>query len=122
CHAFSSEEGQSGPDPHAKTWDLGENSLAFCESEMRFVKRARSRLIDFVVEDGKSWEKAREVYEGLLWQQMSALSVASNWIGGAYTNKYHKGDPNAPDPIVPVDVVRQRQALRFIVDYAFNEE
>ncbi len=121
-HGFSSEEGQAGPDPHAKVWDLGENSLDFADSEIRFVQQVRPLLLDRVVKDGESWEKARDGYTSLLYRQMRAVSTAANWIGGAYFNKLHKGDADATDPIRPVEVERQRRALTFIFDNAFHED
>ncbi len=120
-HAFSSEEGQSGPDPHAKVWDLGENSLDYAASQMVFVNHARDRFLEKAVKEGDSWQKARQIYSQLLYNQMGAMSTAAHWIGGAHFNKYHKGDPGAPDPIRPVDVERQRRALKFIIDNAFDE-
>lgn len=121
-HQFTSDEGSSGPDPHAKVWDLGENSLDFADSEMRFVNKVRAELLDKVVDEGESWVKAREGFNALLQKQLSAMSVASNWIGGVHFNRYHKGDEGAPDPVRPVDVERQRRALQFITDNAFKDD
>ncbi|MCW5776970.1 MAG: zinc-dependent metalloprotease [Phycisphaeraceae bacterium] len=121
-HGFSSEEGQPGPDPHAKTWDLGENSLDFADAEMRFVRHVRPKLLDKAVKDGEPWEKARQTWSQLLGKQLGALSTASHWVGGAHFNKYRKGDPGAPEPIRPVDVERQRRALKFIIENAFRDE
>ncbi|HRQ71825.1 MAG TPA: zinc-dependent metalloprotease [Phycisphaerales bacterium] len=121
-HGFSSEEGQPGPDPHAKTWDLGENSLDFADAEMRFVRHVSPKLLDKAVKDGEPWEKARQTWSQLLGKQLGALSTASHWVGGAHFNKYRKGDPGAPEPIRPVDVERQRRALKFIIENAFRDE
>ncbi len=121
-HAFQSDEGSSGPDPHSKVWDLGENSLDFADSEMRFVHKVRSELLDKMVEDGQSWVKAREGFNALLQKQLSAMSVASSWIGGVHFNRNHKGDEGAADPVRPVDVERQRRAMRFITENAFMDK
>ena len=121
-HAFTSDEGSSGPDPHAKVWDLGENSLDFADSEMRFVHKVRGELLDKVVQDGDSWKKAREGFNTLLYKQLRAMGTASNWIGGVYFNSFKKGDADAPPPAVPVQVERQRRALEFILDNGFNEK
>lgn len=120
-HAFSSDEGQQGPDPHAKVWDLGENSLDYADNQLRLAKRIRAKLLTDVVKDNEPWQKAREAYQQTLGMQMGALSTASNWIGGAHTNKFRKGDEGAPDPIRPVDVERQRRALAMICANAFTE-
>ncbi len=121
-HAFTSDEGSSGPDPHAKVWDLGENSLDFADSEMRFVNKVRGELLDKVVEEGESWKKARSGFNALLTKQVRSMGVASNWIGGVHFNSYKKGDENAPDPVRPVAVERQRRALEFILENGFEDD
>ncbi len=119
---FSAEEGQSGPDPQSKVWDIGEFSVDQSAALMDFVQTARGRIIDRGVKDNESWQKARELYGHLVGIHFRSLSVASNWIGAAYVNKYRKGDPDAPDPFRPVEVERQREALAFVIDNAFRQE
>ncbi|MHC5007432.1 MAG: zinc-dependent metalloprotease, partial [Planctomycetota bacterium] len=119
---FSAEEGQAGPDPQAKVWDLGRNSVDMAEARMHFVRVARGRIIERGVDDNESWQKARQLYGHLLGAQFWSVAAASNWIGGAYVNKYRKGDPGATDPITPVEVEHQRRALQFVIDNALNDE
>lgn len=121
-HGFTSDEGSGGPDPHAKVWDLGENSLDYCDSEIRFVHKVRKDLLEKVVEDGQSWKKARDGYNTLLYKQIGAMSTASNWIGGVHFNSFKKGDADAPAPVRPVDAERQRRALQFILDNGFDDK
>ncbi|MEZ6317231.1 MAG: zinc-dependent metalloprotease [Phycisphaerales bacterium] len=120
-HAFTAEDGDDGPDPQAKSWDLGECSLDFADSRMAFIDRARARFLDVAVKDNDTWDRARQIYGQLLGQQFYAIGVATDWIGGAYTNKLTKGD-KGPDPVRPVEVERQRRALKFVVDHAFGDE
>jgi hypothetical protein len=120
--AFSAEEGQTGPDPQAKVWDLGRNSVDMAEARMHFVEVARDRIIEQGVGDNESWQKARQLYSHLLGAQFYSVAAASNWIGGAYVNKYRKGDPGATDPITPVEVEHQRRALQFVIDTTLNDE
>ncbi len=121
AHAFTSDEGSSGPDPHAKTWDIGENSLDFADNQIRLAHRIRSKIIDEIVEDNQSWQKASRAYQQTLGLQMGAMRTASNWIGGAHINRFRKGDEGASDPIRPVDVERQRRAVELICANAFDE-
>ncbi len=122
AHAFMSDEGSSGPDPHAKTWDIGENSLDFADNQLRLANRIRSKIIDEIVDDNESWQKASRAYQQTLGLQMGAMRTASNWVGGAHVNRFRKGDEGAGDPITPVDVERQRRAVELICASAFDEE
>lgn len=128
--AFLSDEGDWSADPLAKPWDLGANSLDFAEERIRFVERARSKIVSEIVDDGESWQKARDAYQRTLVAQAIAVFTATDWIGGAHINRFRKGDTRdgtpegepAPDPVVPVDAEQQRRALRFVVDHAFRDE
>lgn len=122
AHAYMAEDGQFSPDPQAKTWDLGRDSIDFAEQRIRFVDKARSELLDVVVEDGESWKKARQVHQQLLGMQSGAVSMAMNWIGGAHIQRSMKGDEGAPAPIRPVDAEQQRRALSFVIDHAFDSD
>lgn len=119
-HAFMAEDGAFSPDPQAKTWDLGKDSLDHAEATMAFVHHARGRFLDEGLEDGDSWEKARRLYGMLLGKQAGALSEAAHWIGGAHITRHGKG--GAGDPVVPVDPDQQRRALAFLIDNAFCSE
>lgn len=122
AHAYMAEDGQFSPDPQAKTWDLGRNSIDFAEQRIRFVDKARGELLAKAVKDGQSWQKARQVHQQLLGMQFGAVNMAMHWVGGAYVHRSMKGDPDAPAPIRPVEVDQQRRALSFIVDNAFDSD
>lgn len=121
-HAFIAEDGAFSPDPQAKTWDLGRNSIDFADQRIRFINKARAELLDRVVEDGESWQKARQVHQQLMGMQSGAVNMAMHWVGGAHIKRSMKGDPDAPAPVTPVDVEQQRRALQFIMDYAFDSD
>lgn len=122
AHAYMAEDGQFSPDPQAKTWDLGRDSIDFAEQRIRFINKARGEMLDVVVEDGESWRKARQVHQQLLGMQSGAVSMAMNWIGGAHIQRSMKGDEGAPAPIRPVDAEQQRRALSFVIDHAFDSD
>src|SRR5206468_1614903 len=54
--------------------------------------------------------------------QMKALSMMSNWVGGAYVRREHKGDNGNKPPLEAVPVAVQRDALKWIVDSTFKDE
>lgn len=121
-HAYMAEDGQFSPDPQAKTWDLGRDSIDFAQERIRFVDKARAELLTKVVEDGETWQKARQVHQQLLGMQSGAINMAMHWVGGAHITRSMKGDPDAVAPVRPVDAKQQRRALAFIIDHAFNSD
>ena len=121
-YAYMAEDGAFSPDPQAKTWDLGRDSIDFAEQRIRFINKARAELLDMVVEDGQSWQKARQVHQQLLGIQSGAVGMAMHWVGGVHITRSMKGQPDALAPITPVDAAQQRRALAFIVDHAFDAD
>ncbi len=120
AHAYMAEDGQFSPDPLAKTWDLGRDSIDFAEERIRFVNKARAQLLTGAVKDGESWQRARQTHQQLLGMQSGAVSMAMHWVGAAHIQRSMKGDPDAPAPVRPADAAQQRRALKFIVDHAFD--
>ncbi len=121
-HVYGTDFDTSGTDPYARRYDLGADPLSFSKSRMRLAKQHRERIVEKFVKDGESWGKARRGYEITLGMQTNGLSTMSNWIGGAFVNKDHKGDPGARAPLVSVDAKTQRDALDFCIQNAFFEE
>jgi hypothetical protein len=119
---YGTDEDLSGPDPMIKQFDLGKDSLDYAESTMRLVQFLRPKIIDKLVKDGDSWQKARDVFSLLLGRQVGAVRVAAYYLGGASVNRDRKGDPGNRAPVVPFDMKQQRRALKFIVDNAFKDE
>ena len=48
-----------------------------------------------------------------------AIAPAVKYIGGAYINRDHSGDPNARAPFAAIPKAKQREALDFLVDRVF---
>ncbi len=119
---YLTDEDTWGPDPYARRYDFSTDPLDYANSRMRLVAELRGNLLDKFVDEGETWARARQGYLLTISEQFRALSMMSNWIGGAHVYRDKKGDPNARTPLVPADVTMQRAALRFCIDNAFNDE
>ncbi len=120
--AYATDEDTWGPDPLARRWDLGSDPLEYAKEQVRLAKFHRDRLIDKFVKNGDSWSRARRGYSLTLWQQTSAVSMMSGWIGGAKVYRDKKGDPSGRPPIDVVPAGTQRAALQFVIENAFKDE
>jgi hypothetical protein len=119
---YATDEDTWGPDPLARRFDFGADSLEYAESTLRLTHHLRGQILDRLVKEGQTWAKAREAYQILLNRQLSAVSIAANWIGGAYVNRDHKGDPGDRNPIEAVETEKQRRALRLVIENTFYED
>lgn len=120
--AYLTDDDTTGPDPLARRYDFAANPHSYALNQMRIVAHHRERILEKFVKEGQSWSNARRGYEGTLAMQARMLSMMANWVGGAHVNRDRKGDPNGRAPINVVDVEKQREALDFVIEYAFNDE
>ncbi|MCF7973521.1 MAG: zinc-dependent metalloprotease [Phycisphaerae bacterium] len=120
--AFATDEDTWGPDPLARRYDFTADPLEYCNQQKLIWEHNRSRIIDQFVKDGESWAQARRAYEMTLGLQMRAVSMMSNWIGGAFVYRDRKGDKNARLPIEPVPAKQQRDAIAFVIENTFRDE
>ncbi|MCC9657946.1 zinc-dependent metalloprotease [Rhodopirellula halodulae] len=119
---YATDEDTSGPDPYARRYDFGKDPLTYGEEQMRLAQLYRERLLEKFVKDGDSWSKARRGYELTLGLQTKAVSMMSNWIGGAFVNRDKKGDPGNRVPVEVVPAEDQRAALQFVINTSFRDE
>lgn len=118
---YATDEDTIGPDPLARRRDLGAEPIEYAKSRMALAQALRAKILDKFVKDGDSWARARRGYNITLRQHTEAIGHMANWIGGSHINRAKKGDPNAEVPTRPVPVEKQREALKFCIDNAFNE-
>jgi Met-zincin/Domain of unknown function (DUF5117) len=118
---YATDEDTSGPDPLARRYDMGANTIDYGNSQMELARYHRGRLLEKFVKDGQSWSRVRKGYTITLGMQTRSLSMIARWVGGAYVNRDRKGDPNARSPVQVVAPAQQRAALKWCIDNAFYD-
>ena len=119
---YGTDEDTWGPDPRARRYDFSKDPLEYAKDQMDLANYHRKRLLKEFVKDGDSWDKARRGYELTLSLQMRAVSMMSNWVGGAFVHRDKKGDKEGRPPIEVVPADEQRAALEFVIDNTFHDE
>ena len=121
-HTYGTDEDTGGPDPLARRYDLTKHPIDYARAKVQLAQFYRDRLLDEYVKDGDSWAKARRGYTLSLSEQVGAMAIMANWIGGADVNRLKKGDAEGVTPITPIDADVQREALDFVIENAFFDE
>ncbi len=119
---YATDEDTGGPDPRARRYDFAKDPLSYAENQMTLVREHRGKLLDKFVKDGESWAKARRGYQLTLQTQVHSVMMMANWLGGSYTHRNRKGDPNATSPVEPIAPGLQRDALKFVLANTFPDE
>jgi hypothetical protein len=116
--AYATDEDTSlfQPDPSTNRWDMGKDPIDFAQDNLARARRLWKDGLDWAVNDGDSYSKARRAFGLLLSNYAQGMSFATRIIGGQYIHRDHKGDSPDRLPIEPVSAAEQRRALAFLGD------
>ncbi|MHB2018348.1 MAG: zinc-dependent metalloprotease [Candidatus Xenobia bacterium] len=111
-------DGDAGEDPHRQTEDLGSDPIAATALGLKNIDRIFNWLIPATCKYGEDYSHLRETYHALLNQRQVELMHVAAMVGGVYQNDWHYGHGQAV--YTPVPAGRQREAVRFLVEHAFE--
>jgi hypothetical protein len=121
-HLYGTNAEAAGPgalDPSINTFDLGDDPLAWGKERSELVRNIINDLPKHVLTDNSSPYEVTDAYGALMGEYARALAPAVKYIGGAYINRDHVGDPNARAPFAAIPKAKQREALDLLVDRVF---
>jgi len=101
------------PDPRIHVFDLGD-PLEYAKSRVKLVRTSLDQLQERVVSKGEGWQRARLAFSALLGELARSTMLAADYIGGEYTYRDHRGDPESRPPMKPIEIAKQREAIRLL--------
>jgi hypothetical protein len=122
-HDYGTDEDMYGTaDPSINVWDLGADPMKFAQDRMLLAEELLKGLAERVVDKGEGYQRVREAFATLLGQYGNGAYLISNFVGGEYIHRDHRGDPQARDPFVPVAAAKQREALLFLQEHLLSDK
>lgn len=118
----SDEDTMNSNDPTVNRYDLGSDPCRFAKDRLTVSVELLKDLDAKAVKDGESWSRNRKALSFLLSQWGNASHLISQYIGGQYVSRHHKGDKDAKDPVEPVPGAKQREALALISSEIFSDK
>lgn len=115
------EDLYGNPDPRINLFDLGD-PLDYASQRIQLMKQSIKGLSDRVVEDGDGYQRVRNAFNMLIGEVSQATYLATQYIGGEYTSRDHKGDKDARPPMQPIPLEKQQQALKLLNDEIFSDK
>lgn len=109
------------PDPRISAFDLGD-PLEFAQARVQLLKDSLDKLQEKVVAQGEGWQRARESFSRLLGQLGGSAYLASRYIGGEYTSRAHRGEPDAKLPFEPIPLAKQREAIKLVKEEILSDQ
>ena len=114
--AFGTDDDFFDNDPQINAFDLTNDTLAYGKQRIAMAAELLKDLDQKVVRDNESWARLRSAFSSCISQYGNGAYLASEYIGGQSVSRDFKGTEKARDPITPVSGVKQREALKMLID------
>jgi hypothetical protein len=109
-------------DPRISHWDLTNDNLGWCETQMRMASGLMSTIGRRYPRSGDAFDSARTAFGNLLGHYEGCMVIAEHYIGGEYVNRSHAGDPGFNGtPLSPVARADEHRAFGILDRYLFSE-
>jgi hypothetical protein len=115
---FGGEDDSAALDPQVNTNLVGSDPIEAADLGLRNIDRVMPMLIPGTTQLGGSYARMAEMYETLIIQRHRELMGVAKLVGGVEETRYQAGRGSVP-PFQPVAAVRQRAAVKFLLDRAF---
>ncbi|MDR0509978.1 MAG: zinc-dependent metalloprotease [Rikenellaceae bacterium] len=112
------KHGLSQIDPRGQMEDLGDDAIKAVELGLRNLRYVMENFERWIVEPYETYAPVKEYYEEIIAQWKRYMGHVNCYIGGQYETYKHQGQDG---PVyVPVERSRQKAALKFICENAFD--
>ncbi|MGO8753500.1 MAG: zinc-dependent metalloprotease, partial [Thermoguttaceae bacterium] len=103
------------PDPRINAFDLGD-PLDYAKDRIQLVRASLDKLQERVVAKGEGWQRARAAFSALMGELARATELSAAYVGGEYTCRDHRGDSGNRPSMKPIEIAKQRAAIRLLQD------
>lgn len=119
-YGTNAEAGGPGAlDPTINPYDLGDDPLAWGKQRTAILLELLNDLPSKVLDDNSSYADLPTAFGGMMNEYARAIAPSIKYLGGAYINRDHVGDPSGRLPFVNVPRAKQREALDFVIERVF---
>ena len=109
------------PDPRIHVFDLGD-PLDYAKNRIKLVHASLDDLQNRVVAKGEGWQRAREAFSMLLGELSQASMLSLGYVSGEYTSRDHRAEKAQQPPMKPIDIAKQREAIRLLQDEILSDK
>lgn len=120
-YLYQTDEDANFIDPRALARDMTDDLIAFSKQRIQVVKEVWDGLTDRAVNDGEGYQKVRRIYLSTIWELARRFDHTAFFIGGFDLNRDHKGDPDEDASVIPISAELQRDTIKFLSEYAFDD-
>lgn len=121
-HAYGTDEDATiiSIDPRIQRFDLSRDPLAWVNEQFRVDDDVAKRLTRRYPGDRRSYQDLRAGLITVLNNELNEADVAAKFVGGIYTSRAHRDQPNAPLPFQSIPRAQQRRAFDLLDRYVLS--
>ncbi len=113
--------GSDGMDPMTNRFDLGDNPLAWYRKRLKLSQELWARVQERKPRPGDDPIRQRRSLMAGFGPLAAVAELAAKYVGGMHTERDLPGTTSRP-AVVPVDPVKQREALQFLATGLFSAD
>lgn len=108
-------------DPRVNHWDLSNDNLAWCQSQIAIGDSLMRSLASRYDEYEETHDPLRTGFEYAIGPFSGCATLASHYIGGEYLSRAHIGDPHSSLPLQAVSRTQSQRAFAMLDRYVLGE-
>jgi hypothetical protein len=126
-YAWNSDEDTNwftgeGVDPRNQQWDLTNDNIGWCQTEMKFDHDLISKVDRRFPRTEGSFDDLRTAFGSLVGQTGRCAQIVGRYIGGEYVSRAKRGDPHAALPLSPIPKSVQPRAFKVLEANLFSAD
>ena len=115
------EDAWMNPDPRIHLFDLGD-PLDYAKNRLQLAHASLDDLQNRVVAKGEGWQRARRAFGVIMGEVFYASYLATSYVTGEYTSRDHRADKGDRPPMKPIELAKQREAIRLLQDEILSDK
>ncbi len=108
-----------GIDPDVNIFDLSSDPVAYASDRCEMVNALMPKLKDKLIQDNESYQELVQAFGTVAGEYATQVSIMTRQMAGVQYNRAFKGQPGAVQPLTPVSLEKQKEAMNALSKYAF---
>jgi hypothetical protein len=108
-----------GIDPDVNIFDLSSDPVAYAAERCDMVNDLMPKLKDKLIQDNESYQELVQAFGTVAGEYATQVSIMTRQMAGVHYNRGFKGQTGAIQPLTPVSLEKQKEAMTALTKYAF---
>jgi hypothetical protein len=108
-----------GIDPDVNIFDLSSDPVAYAIDRCEMVNALMPKLKDKLIQDNESYQELVQAFATVAGEYATQVSIMTRQMAGVHYNRGFKGQTGALQPLTPVSLEKQKEAMTALTKYAF---